>query len=350
MKTSTVLSGLCILALFVASCRDKIDVPTDPGTTVGSDSTEAIVFTQIVTSLSGKPEKVATSNFELFPAPSLSRVLQQNAYLADVHGKLMLYSLNDSLGVRLLVGTLAYYGAPPMSIPNLSQPGPVIAPNEKRIAYSVETGQFPSVTRHIHLMDINGYNDIEIYAGAQYNSEMRFSPDGTKLAFFALPSIGAYDSVMVYDIARRSLTTIGVAMEAYGSLTMAWSSTNLIAYRDGNSTAIVKPDGSTMGHVETGIPLSWSPDGKTLAYGTIGQQSDIYLTTQDGGIGTQLTNTSTQSEVAAHWSGDGKRLLATTFPVGSNSMDWGLEEIDVATKSFKTLGSNGLGYGYFVQK
>ena len=355
MKIHHNLFYACLLGITFAACRDQISVPPSGGRTSNS-ITEGIVFTH-----TGSGNNLIST----FDSNGREVVLFTNGTVADAlpNGTMLwsVGSLPDSTGHAdmmpglLVADSTGVYHTVTASF--ISQPGPVLSPDGKLVAYTVEIGTLPNVIRHIHVVNIDGTADHDVYAGVDYSSEMQFSPDGSRLAFFGLPVTGNTDTLSMIDFRRMTpkleIIPIATAERPYGILSMQWSSKDDLAYRDGNSVRVNSPAGGYVNvYVDEGSPVGWSPDGTTLAYAHAnppGPQFELYLTSDFGKTKTELTNTTMFNEEDAHWSPDGTKILSTGFPVGSTTMDWSLEEIDVQTKSIQVLGKNGVGFGYFTK-
>jgi len=172
-----------------------------------------------------------------------------------------------------------------------------------------------------------------------------WSPDGAKLAFFAL----TIDATASPTTAARELYVVGAdgsglrrldsrptrsAFDAFEAGGLAWApDARHLAYsvapaaRDGSDVAIVGLDGSAPIQVTSSgdaRPIAWSPDGDRLLYGRSGDVgNDLYTVAADGRDVRQLTID--HRAQGGTWSPDGSQILYEDDVVG------GTQQADSAT-------------------
>jgi Tol biopolymer transport system component len=185
------------------------------------------------------------------------------------------------------------------------------SPDGKQLAFTRnDDGQY-----HLYVMGVDGSQPQSLLGAANTHANPLWSPDGRYIAFLSYDGTFIDLGAVAVDGTQRRV------FSGYGDVDFAWSS-------QGHSLAFVKPDGiylaDVSGGTETRITeathldkaLSWSPDGKTLAFISIGdpQRQSISIATS-GGIDRQLHAGSMTIIAAGNlaWSADGRQIAFTAY-------------------------------------
>jgi Tol biopolymer transport system component len=228
------------------------------------------------------------------PTPAAEAALSANGRIvfAHVNDPISSYEVRSVGADGTAIATL--------SEGNLYRWEPQVSPDGTRIAFGIED---------IVVMNIDGSGQHRLTTTAAYEGSVRWSPDGTMLAYY----VAGGDS-MSGTTGSRTLATIpasgGEPQQVSGSVSpeigFAWSpdSTRLVfggrdpsSHRD--ALFIAAADGSTLDAIypedEGGgacsdcwageDSLDWSPDGSTIAYS---HEDDIWTVHPDGSGSIQL--------------------------------------------------------------
>ena len=186
-----------------------------------------------------------------------------------------------------------------------------ISPQGDRIAYSIEYDDGATTnesTRRIHIVKTDGSNPITLNVGAGHESFVRFSPDGSRVAFFdaTVDRSGWLYVARVDGSDVRKIADVGrVAHDGY--MTMAWSPDGEeIVYTDfGNQEikiAAVDGSGTRLLGV-TGMAPDWSPDGASILYAA---ETGLAVAAADG---TGSIRNLGLFAIFSTWSPDGRKIL-----------------------------------------
>ena len=186
---------------------------------------------------------------------------------------------------------------------------PVVAPNRRLVAYEIDHGGLSRP--ELHVVDVSGLNDHELYRAKRYLTGVTWSPDSKDLAFLSddhlkvvaarggpitvvtdhrhwLPDVSSDhaawsprgDWIAFTDSANVSATLVLIHPNGTGRKSLAELGGTAIAWaRDGSQLAFlnrgvstVRPDGQGIRHL-VATPqgasigsLSWSPDGQYIIY------------------------------------------------------------------------------------
>jgi hypothetical protein len=193
-----------------------------------------------------------------------------------------------------------------------------ISPQGDRIAYSIEYDDGATTnesTRRIHIVKTDGSNPVTLDVGAGHESFIRFSPDGSHVAFFdATVDRNGWLYVARVDGSdvRKIADVEHVTHDGY--MIFSWSPDGKqIAYTDfeGDQVKIAAVDGSgvrSLGVV--GLGPDWSPDGASILYATEAGLSTIAADGTGGAENLGIT------ALFATWSPDGRKILCFEIDPG----------------------------------
>ena len=148
---------------------------------------------------------------------------------------------------------------------------------------------------------------------------VRISPDGQRIATEILTE-GNYD-VWVYDIPRGTLTrlTLGESIEGIPVWSSDGKSVAFVSDQDGDGVYWKPIDGSapTERLTDGGAPVSWSPDGRVLAFN---RGRDIWMLPMEGERTPEPFVDTPFIEKAAAFSPDGRWIAYTSDESGRNEV------------------------------
>ncbi len=233
-------------------------------------------------------------------------------------GHLLYYRAGSLLDVPFDPERLEVGSTSPVTIADgvLQNRGPMGAlyavSNANTVAYVPAEGGSRQFERRLAWTDRQGQAD-PIPAPPRNYDIPGLSPNGRQIA---VPIVSSTYELWVYDLARASLSQL--TAEESSSLSPLWSPDSRdIAYRNNRSGTwqiYARPaDGSgpekplTTGGTND-IPLSWSPDGRTLAFARMSQATgyDIWTLSLDGNNDARPLVQSPASERSAQFSPDGR--------------------------------------------
>ena len=152
-----------------------------------------------------------------------------------------------------------------------------------------------------------------------------WSPDGTQIAFSAYSPDDTADGIDVYDVAKRSVTTIVDNEQDSYPQNPAWSPDGaLIAFTEHGQIATVSPDGKALTPLTNTSDYNdqpaWSPDGRSIAFTGNGQIREMrrdgsnarQLTSGDGNQWPAWQPLGPQPAGCSLWGTDGNDLLVGT--------------------------------------
>lgn len=195
-------------------------------------------------------------------------------------------------------------------------PPPIGLAGNGRIAF-VQEG-------HVFTADPNGLGRRQLPLGPGAQTEPRFSPDGTRIAykqFAKSPNQGPAD-VVVADLDGRNLVVIAHAVANLGHIAWSPDSRDVVfagSIDGGPDVGWIGPgDGSSPASIFTTVAEAWdpiwSPDGAHIA---IGAKTGLIVMNRDGSAVRRVnqrdfTEIGNRGEIA-EWSPDGTQLLFTAF-------------------------------------
>jgi Tol biopolymer transport system component len=222
-------------------------------------------------------------------------------------GRRLLFMRRDSGGYEHL--RLWTFGAKtstplgPQSSGGLSDDSPRWSPDGRRVALLRIDLDSDTYGGPVGVIAIGAKRFTTIASDAD-NVSLAWSPRSDRLV------LGRRGSVRLVAAADGPVTMLAAAP---GSVDVDWSSTNVIAFIHNGTVESIRPDGSnrrTLATVPHAIAPSWSPDGRTLVFGTnneSGYNGPLYAVNADGTNLRKLTAATSQA-CCVTWSSDSTRL------------------------------------------
>jgi len=171
---------------------------------------------------------------------------------------------------------------------------PTWSPDGRRIAF---TRSLDATTEGLYVMNADGSGVTKLSTGNPHNTGPSWSPDGTRIAFHSWPEVGpAYGGIYLIDPDGSDLVELTHPPAYSGDFFPAWSPGGTrIAFWRGVDVHVVNADGTgeTM-LVDTANlagwgRLTWSPDGRWIAFGNEFLGSvDVFVVNADGSGETSL--------------------------------------------------------------
>ena len=239
---------------------------------------------------------------------------QRIAFASDRDGRRAIYVVNANGSALERLATSG----------DASQPR--LSPDGSRIAFVSDQSGRPRV----YTIDLDGTNAMRL-TPAKRESEVRsnygehypaWSPDGTKIAFSTL------DHINVINVDGSDLITVTPELtssnDSYFEPVWSPDSTRIIltcnCSSPGNGSIyqqlfVVATDGDNFARLPENAdvedhygPANWSPTGDRVAFTRIrdGKESDVYVTSADGGEPHKLTDDGVS--IGSVWSPDGARI------------------------------------------
>ena len=205
---------------------------------------------------------------------------------------------------------------------------PALSPNGRAIAFVTDNPESEEdYATSIHLMRLDGSGRKRLTTKPEMACAPAWSPDGKTIAFCDFNIWTGKRAVYLIDADGQNRRQLAEGIFPF------WSPDGKrLAYSEerpgvGNVIVISDLEGAQkMMLVEDAFMGNWSPDGKQITYTSTyrreGQTSDLFVVGADGMGKTQLT-TSSEAEVGAHWSADGKRIYFARVPNGGDLRDRG---------------------------
>ena len=264
----------------------------------------------------------------------------------------MLYAVDLNTGTPLSAGF-----APEGEYESIDNFSPAISTDGNRLAWTEEN--YAEGKRWGVLADADGTNRIMLPVGAARETCMRFSPDGTHLAFFS------------YDEEREKGELYRINADDGGDLRLLaetdrpmndgfgifdWSPDgSQIVFSHGTDIPtiyVVNNDGTGLRSLAVGFLPDWSPYGSKILFTSTGNRSGLAIINSDGTGGPEFLNPSTLS-LFGRWSPDGKRILYAELDSSTQDIESRPAQIrvmHVATRKVTTVSSNGKTGGlYWVE-
>lgn len=198
---------------------------------------------------------------------------------------------------------------------------PAISPLGDRIAYSINYRDSlfdESSTRRIHIVKTDGSSPITLDIGAARETRIRFSPDGSRIAFFdkSEESNGWLYVARIDGTDVRKIADVG-HVGGDGDMIFSWSPDGTeIVYSDFENgefqIVVAAVDGSGTRLLDvTGYTPDWSPDGETILYTSV--EGALTTIPADGSAAPVDLGI---NAIYSTWSPDGRKILCFEFDPG----------------------------------
>jgi serine/threonine-protein kinase len=233
----------------------------------------AVLFT--ITSRSGGPPQIALLDLEKGERTILVRGGTQPRYLESGH---LVYAVDGVLqAVPFDLKTRTVTGTPVPVLQQFAMLGRVVAVLDVAANGTLVYARGSGTSRLPVWVD-GGGRETSIKAPPAMYQTPRLSPDGRRLAFFDISSAGEYD-VWILDLERGTMDRLTTDRGRDSEPIWSPDSTR-IAYHSagqpgGPGIFIRRADGAgSVERITTGthLPVSWSADGKWLAYADFGER------------------------------------------------------------------------------
>ncbi len=183
--------------------------------------------------------------------------------------------------------------------------------------------------REIYTMDADGGNQTRLTNNTLVDDHPTWSPDGRKIAFVSEKPNGGY---AIYQMnadgtGKTDITSIDFTPSPYygSGVTITWSPDGRqLAFTDGwgnPAVKIVSVDGSNLRILTSGYGPSWSPDGTKILFMDGFLPSGLFTIKPDGTGATQLPSLPSfyTWHYDASWSPAGDKIAITAFD-GANEV------------------------------
>lgn len=205
--------------------------------------------------------------------------------------------------------------------------------DERHAVYSDDGSKLAYVSNEsgsndIYVASADGSDPINITNSAGSNELVpKWSPDGTKIAFYGTPTGGSAD---IYVINADGTGLVQLTSNAVNDSEPRWSpdGTKILYQSDIGGKAeifIMNADGTGQTNISNHAGANdryatWSPDGSTIAYASdFSGDWEIYTANPDGSNFTNITNAAGDQTVH-HWSPDGSQILYVSNSGGNSEV------------------------------
>ena len=288
MKRLLILT--CLLLIGVTSCQDDYMVEA-----IEEKPVEKIAFTSsgldniYIINPDGTGKKRLTAGLMPLWSPDAKQIL----FISNDFNELRVINA-DGTGERKI-----------FSIPERFWPVSLQWATSGKIVTLLQSWE-PDVQRGIYTINVDGSYSFMQFLDDIYDRDFTFSPDGKKIAYFALLVEGDFESnfgLYVSNLDGTGKVKIRDNINVLGVQFLAWSPDgSLIAYARG----IIGSDGTGRIEVDRFELPSWSPNGRKL----VAKRDDsVFFLNADGTGETQI---STPDDVFLRdfsWSPDAQRIV-----------------------------------------
>jgi Tol biopolymer transport system component len=176
----------------------------------------------------------------------------------------------------------------------------------------------------------------QLTSGPAYDARPRWSPDGTRLAYWSSASRDAVPSNLIV-VNKDGTSPVTIATEIEGTIDdlapVDWSPNGKHVVYASNGIVVAATDRADSRQVGNPTLLvwgpDWSPDGTQLAFGGgTSAGHGVYVMSPDGSNVQQLSQIQDVEDMSfrrVEWSPDGTRIASDTTPVGSLGRIWVFE-------------------------
>ena len=202
-------------------------------------------------------------------------------------------------------------------------PAPADEPKEEKIVFTTASREAKTVG--IAIMNPDGSKRKTLTKDDALELDPALSPDGKRIAFVVVNKDAMTGDVWVMDIEgkqRKKLTehapktlAMGVSWSADGKRLAYSTTTNLAGPPTDAQIMVMDADGKNPKAVGKGLLPAWSPDGKKILYTAIdpGPRNEPRLAVMDAD-GQNVKQLTTTPALMGAWSPDGKKIVYTGAP------------------------------------
>lgn len=236
---------------------------------------------------------------------------------------------------------------------------PILSPTANKLLYRIGRYNGSQQTTEIHIVNVDGTNDILLEANAAHEHIPVFSPDGTKVAYFIRGENDAQsrsrDQLWIINAdgtGRRQLINEAKSInDGFESLDWSPDGTKIVCLTEsvdnGYDIIVVDVDDAEIHQITTDHLLKlmpvFSPDSKKIAFCN-GEEVDgvmsvgISIIDVDGANRRHIAISTVASTMYPRWSPDGKNVVVTELNVGTPDPVAGtLKIVNVATGNITVL-------------
>ena len=159
-----------------------------------------------------------------------------------------------------------------------------ISPDGSRIAFTAITPVADTSQRYLHLIDVDGNNRVVVDVGSGFQQHLRFSPDGSQVAFFD----GLEDQDKIVFGRGGEWDDIGILY--------------VVSAEDGSKKEVAR---STHLGADGAVQIEWSPDGSRIIYQDYADSETTWIVDVETAEKTLLID----GPSLAEWSPDGSRII-----------------------------------------